>query len=59
MKQWEGMDKERLSIIIAYFLICILGDSTYYFIGVTLKGLPPFLLGDFEYTKERKCSVYS
>ena len=35
----------RYTIIIAYFLIYVVWGSTYYFIGVALKGLPTFLLG--------------
>lgn len=44
------MDKKKLSIIIAYFLIYVVWGSTYYFIGVALRGLPPFLLGAFRFT---------
>lgn len=44
------MDKKRLHILFAYFLIYIVWGSTYYFIGVALKGLPPFLLGAFRFT---------
>ncbi|MBL3547258.1 EamA family transporter [Chryseobacterium sp. KMC2] len=39
-----------LGIIIAYFLIFVVWGSTYYFIGVALKGLPPFLLGALRFT---------
>lgn len=45
-----GRDKRKLSIIFAYFLIYIVWGSTYYFIGVALRGLPPFLLGAFRFT---------
>jgi len=38
------------AIIIAYFLIYVVWGSTYYFIGVTLEGLPPFLLGALRFT---------
>lgn len=44
------MEKRKLNIIIAYFLIYVVWGSTYYFIGVALKGLPPFLLGAFRFT---------
>ncbi|MDR2919607.1 MAG: EamA family transporter [Tannerella sp.] len=44
------MDKKKLSIIFAYFLIYVVWGSTYYFIGVALRGLPPFLLGAFRFT---------
>ena len=50
MKQSGGTDKKKLGIVIAYFLIYIVWGSTYYFIGVALKGLPPFLLGAFRFT---------
>ena len=40
----------KIGIIIAYFLIYVVWGSTYYFIGVTLKGLPPFLLGAFRFS---------
>lgn len=50
MKELTGMGNKKLSIIIAYFLIYVVWGSTYYFIGVALKGLPPFLLGAFRFT---------
>ncbi|MDL2278599.1 EamA family transporter [Parabacteroides sp. OttesenSCG-928-G07] len=50
MKQQNGIDKRTLSILFAYFLIYVVWGSTYYFIGVALKGLPPFLLGAFRFT---------
>jgi drug/metabolite transporter (DMT)-like permease len=40
----------RPGVIIAYFLIYVVWGSTYYFIGVALRGLPPFLLGAFRFT---------
>ncbi|MDR0419824.1 MAG: EamA family transporter [Prevotellaceae bacterium] len=40
----------KLSIIVAYFLIYVVWGSTYYFIGVALKGLLPFLLGALRFT---------
>ncbi|MCD7972201.1 MAG: EamA family transporter [Candidatus Azobacteroides sp.] len=40
----------KIKIIIAYFLIYVVWGSTYYFIGVALKGFPPFLLGAFRFT---------
>ena len=40
----------RINIIIAYFLIYVVWGSTYYFIGVAMKGLPPFLLGAIRFT---------
>lgn len=50
MKQLNGTNKGKLNIVIAYFLIYVVWGSTYYFIGVALKGLPPFLLGAFRFT---------
>lgn len=50
MKQQSGMEARKVNIIIAYFLIYVVWGSTYYFIGVALKGLPPFLLGAFRFT---------
>ena len=44
------MEARKINIIIAYFLIYVVWGSTYYFIGVALKGLPPFLLGAFRFT---------
>lgn len=44
------MESRKLHIIVAYFLIYVVWGSTYYFIGVALKGLPPFLLGAFRFT---------
>jgi drug/metabolite transporter (DMT)-like permease len=42
--------KRTIFIVTAYFLIYVVWGSTYYFIGVALKGLPPFLLGAFRFT---------
>lgn len=50
MKQLKGTEKNRLCIFIAYFLIYVVWGSTYYFISVALKGLPPFLLGAFRFS---------
>jgi len=44
------IDKRKLSILVAYFLIYVVWGSTYYFIGVALKGLPPFLLGAIRFS---------
>ena len=44
------MNKRSISVIIAYFLIYVVWGSTYYFIGVALKGFPPFLLGAIRFT---------
>lgn len=45
-----GSAKMRLIILIAYYLIYVVWGSTYYFIGVSLRGLPPFLLGALRFT---------
>lgn len=42
--------KERISVIIAYFLIYVVWGSTYYFIGVALQGFPTFLLGALRFS---------
>ena len=47
-QQKAGVSK--VAIIVAYFLIYVVWGSTYYFIGVTLDGLPPFLLGALRFT---------
>ena len=44
------IDKRKISILIAYFLIYVVWGSTYFFIGVALKGLPPFLLGAIRFS---------
>lgn len=43
-------EKERLAVVIAYFLVYVVWGSTYYFIGLALKGLTPFLLGALRFT---------
>jgi len=51
-KSWNlGVIKSlNLGIVVAYFLIYVVWGSTYFFIGVALKGFPPFLLGAFRFT---------
>lgn len=44
------MERQKIHIIIAYFLIYIVWGSTYYFMGVALRDFPPFLLGAFHFT---------
>ena len=41
---------KKINILIAYFLIYVVWGSTYYYIGVALKGFPPFLLGALRFT---------
>ena len=42
--------KRKIGIVVAYFLIYVVWGSTYFFIGVALKGFPPFLLGAIRFT---------
>lgn len=44
------MDRSIIRLVTAYFLIYVVWGSTYFFIGVTLKDLPPFLLGALRFT---------
>ena len=44
------IDKKKISIVVAYFLIYVVWGSTYYFIWVALKDIPPFLLGAIRFT---------
>ncbi len=50
MKAPTDTNHRTISILFAYFLIYVVWGSTYYFIGVTLKGLPPFLLGALRFS---------
>ncbi len=50
MNQLQGTGVKKINILIAYFLIYVVWGSTYYFIGVALKGFPPFLLGALRFT---------
>jgi drug/metabolite transporter (DMT)-like permease len=42
--------RRKTFILVAYFLIYVVWGSTYYFIGVALKGFPPFMLGAFRFS---------
>lgn len=44
------MSQSRAAVAIAYFLIYVVWGSTYYFIGVAMRGLPVFLLGALRFT---------
>ena len=46
----NGIKNNKIGIIVAYFLIYVVWGSTYYFIGVALKGFPPFLLGALRFS---------
>lgn len=50
MKKLAGTGSMRIGILVAYFLIYVVWGSTYFLIGVAMKGLPPFLLGAFRFT---------
>lgn len=50
MKALTGSGKIKVSVIIAYFLIYVVWGSTYFFIGIALRGMPPFLLGAIRFT---------
>ena len=40
----------RAAVVVAYFLVYVVWGSTYFFIGVALQGLPPFLLGALRFS---------
>jgi drug/metabolite transporter (DMT)-like permease len=42
--------RKKFQVILAYFLIYFVWGSTYYFIGVALKGIPTFLLGAIRFS---------
>lgn len=50
LNQPERAGVKKINILVAYFLIYVVWGSTYYFIGVALKGFPPFLLGALRFT---------
>ncbi|MDR2915696.1 MAG: EamA family transporter [Tannerella sp.] len=50
LNQPEGTGVKKINILVAYFLIYVVWGSTYYFIGVALKGFPPYLLGALRFT---------
>ena len=50
MEIMEKKGTSKVAIIVAYFLIYVVWGSTYYFIGVALEGLPPFLLGAIRFS---------
>lgn len=50
MKSENGMIGNVASILVAYFLIYVVWGSTYFFIGVALRDLSPFLLGALRFT---------
>lgn len=44
------LTKQKLAVVLAYFLIYIVWGSTYYFIGVALRDIPTFLLGALRFS---------
>lgn len=50
MEKKNIVNKNFAGVIVAYFLIYVVWGSTYFFIGVALKDLPPFLLGAIRFT---------
>ena len=50
MEIMEKKGTRKAAVIVAYFLIYVVWGSTYYFIGVALEGLPPFLLGAIRFS---------
>lgn len=50
MERPDKGNRNLIGIIVAYFLIYVVWGSTYFFIGVALKDLPPFLLGALRFT---------
>ena len=50
MENLQKKGTSKAAIIVAYFLIYVVWGSTYYFIGVALEGLPPFLLGAIRFS---------
>ena len=50
MEEPNKANRNITGIITGYFLIYVVWGSTYFFIGVALKDLPPFLLGALRFT---------
>lgn len=50
MERLSSLNRGIAGIVIGYFLIYVVWGSTYYFIGVALKDLSPFLLGALRFT---------
>lgn len=42
--------KQKLAVVLAYFLIYVVWGSTYYFIGIALRDIPIFLLGALRFS---------
>lgn len=50
MGRLTGTGRLKWSVMAAYFLIYVVWGSTYFFIGIALQGLSPFLLGALRFT---------
>ena len=50
MEEPNKANRNIIGIITGYFLIYVVWGSTYFFIGIALKDLPPFLLGALRFT---------
>lgn len=50
MEEPNKANRNIIGIITGYFLIYVVWGSTYFFIGIALKELPPFLLGALRFT---------
>lgn len=44
------MVKQKLAVVLAYFLIYVVWGSTYYFIGIALRDILTFLLGALRFS---------
>ena len=42
--------KQKLAVVLAYFLIYVVWGSTYYFIGIALRDILTFLLGALRFS---------
>ena len=42
--------KQKLAVVLAYFLLYVVWGSTYYFIGIALRDIPTFLLGALRFS---------
>ena len=42
--------KQKLAVVLAYFLIYVVWGSTYYFIGIALRDIPTFSLGALRFS---------
>lgn len=52
----RGFSFSAMSVVIAYFLIYVVWGSTYFFIGLCLRDMPPFALGAVRFIVAEVCS---